>query len=159
MTNGHPGLFDPRNPYDRLPSINVDPNFECAWRKAAWQYAQKLQPTQPNLKTVYDALQLGACGSEAVRMGEEFVPAREDALRKFPLPSHSTAANTFYVATNGNDNNDGSFASPFATLPRALKASRGVVGGSGVIAMRAGTYYLDDTVQLYAVDSGLTIQV
>ncbi len=44
----------------------------------------------------------------------------------------------FYVATNGNDNNNGSFAAPFRTVQRGLNAL--TVAGDAVY-LRAGTYH------------------
>ncbi|MCR6109948.1 right-handed parallel beta-helix repeat-containing protein [Bacillus sp. A301a_S52] len=46
---------------------------------------------------------------------------------------------TFYVATNGNNNNSGSQSSPFATLDQAISVSK----PGDVIVMRDGTYSHD----------------
>ncbi len=42
------------------PPTNADPLFECAWRKLAYEYAQKLQPFRPasTFSEIHDALQL-----------------------------------------------------------------------------------------------------
>jgi len=49
---------------------------------------------------------------------------------------HSAAANTCYVATNGNDNQPGTAAAPWATLQHAVDA----VSPGDTIIVRAGTY-------------------
>eukprot|EP00052_Salpingoeca_macrocollata_P019021 m.157013 g.157013 ORF g.157013 m.157013 type:complete len:921 (+) comp20843_c1_seq1:32-2794(+) len=155
VTGGKPGLFDPRNPYDRLPPMGADPAFECGWRKAAWAYAQKLQPHQPNLHAVFDALQLSTCNMTLQATG--YRPAPAAALRTFGLPRHADATNTFYVAVDGDDQHPGSLAQPFRTIERALHATRSVQG-PGTIVLRAGTHFLDATLHLATADNGLTIQ-
>ena len=47
-----PHIYDPTNPYHRLPPSGSDPNFDCAWREAAFEYAQKIQPSNPKLPEV-----------------------------------------------------------------------------------------------------------
>ena len=71
---------------------------------------------------------------------------------------------TFFVATTGNDNWSGQMPNPsgqngpFATLKRARDAVRGVIQ-SGLtepvtVAVRGGTYYLDETLVLDSQDNG-----
>ena len=36
------------------------------WRKAAFLYAKKIQPSNPKLAQVHDALQLGQCGCDTI---------------------------------------------------------------------------------------------
>ena len=31
-------LYDETNPYHRMPPVGSDPDFDCAWRKAAFLY-------------------------------------------------------------------------------------------------------------------------
>ena len=60
-----------------------------------------------------------------------------------------------YVAPDGNDTNPGTLEKPFATLQRAQQAARKVAGREAVAVMvRAGTYYLPETMVLTAADSG-----
>ncbi|EGD73635.1 hypothetical protein PTSG_05343 [Salpingoeca rosetta] len=154
---GPMGLFDPTNPYDRLPPRGVDPDFECDWRKAAWKYAQKLQPSQPNLRAVFDALQLEQCGES---LGG-FRPAEPSSLSTFSLPAHASDANTFYVdAVAGSDSNPGTLAKPFRTVLRAVEATRGLPASlqPGTVALRGGVHRFDSTLHLGSSDSGLTLQ-
>lgn len=37
-----PQMYNRANPYDRLPPLGTDPAFDCAWRAAAFKYAQKI---------------------------------------------------------------------------------------------------------------------
>ena len=61
------------------------------------------------------------------------------------------------VAPAGNDSNPGTLEKPFATLQRAQLAARKVEGREPVtISLRAGTYYLPETLLLSAADSGST---
>lgn len=73
-------------------------------------------------------------------------------------------ASPLYVALSGNDNNNGSINSPFATLIRAKYAVRALIA-AGLTAdvhvyLRGGTYYLDETMTLDNTDSpGSTYKV
>ncbi|TCK92768.1 uncharacterized protein DUF1565 [Natranaerovirga hydrolytica] len=55
------------------------------------------------------------------------------------LPEIPDGDRTFYVATNGSNNNNGSESSPFETLTHAI----GISQPGDVIVMREGTYYHD----------------
>jgi hypothetical protein len=60
-----------------------------------------------------------------------------------------------FVATTGNDTNPGTLAKPFATLQRAQQAARQAARREAVtVFVRAGTYYLPETLVLTAADSG-----
>lgn len=72
----------------------------------------------------------------------------------------TTASAALYVATNGNDSNDGSEGSPFATLKKAqetirsMNSSGSLPEGGVTVYMRGGTYYMDEGLTLTAEDSG-----
>ena len=63
---------------------------------------------------------------------------------------------TFYVSSQGNDENVGSAASPFATLRRAQRAVREVKRGTAPIkvVVSEGTYYLEMPLTFLPEDSG-----
>lgn len=56
-----------------------------------------------------------------------------------------------YIAKNGNDNNDGSAASPFATLERARDEARKYE--NAVVYINEGRYFITDTLELDGRDS------
>jgi hypothetical protein len=64
----------------------------------------------------------------------------------------------FYVSLNGNDSNKGSADRPFATLEAAQKAVREAkkieVNRPIEVIVRAGVYYLTQTLELIPEDSG-----
>lgn len=66
----------------------------------------------------------------------------------------------YYVATDGDDNNNGTLTQPFATLERARqavrdhKASEGIPDKGLVVAVRGGIYQRNKTFTLTAEDSG-----
>jgi len=72
------------------------------------------------------------------------------------LKNLASEETTFYVSPRGNDNHDGSAASPFATLPRAQRAIREKKSGSVPIkvVLLEGTYYLDTPLTFGPEDSG-----
>jgi hypothetical protein len=64
---------------------------------------------------------------------------------------------SIYVSTTGNDSNNGSLQSPYATLARAKSQANILKGNSSngvTIWLRAGTYYLPTTFSLGTADSG-----
>jgi hypothetical protein len=76
--------------------------------------------------------------------------------RSLGAPTDQTQ--TFYVATDGEDERPGTQDHPFATLHRAQQAVRTFRGGNPEIpvkvVVRQGTYYLGTTLILTAEDSG-----
>jgi hypothetical protein len=54
--------------------------------------------------------------------------------------------NTYYIATDGSDSNDGSIGSPFASIPHALSLLDGSGGHS--IYVRGGTYNLSTKIDI-----------
>ncbi|MGN0851989.1 MAG: right-handed parallel beta-helix repeat-containing protein [Kiritimatiellia bacterium] len=63
----------------------------------------------------------------------------------------------FHVSPSGSDTAAGDARAPFATLGRAIAASR-AHGGTNVISLAAGTHVLGETLRLDARDSHLTIR-
>lgn len=65
-----------------------------------------------------------------------------------------------YVASNGNDSNDGSENAPFATVQkakdavRAMNASGNLPEGGVTVYLRGGTYYMEDGMTFTKEDSG-----
>ncbi len=73
-------------------------------------------------------------------------------LLAFGIPSHSAQ---FYVSPKGDDADPGTFTKPFATLGRAQQAARRLAGKKPVtVFLRAGVYYLPQTLVLTSADSG-----
>lgn len=67
------------------------------------------------------------------------------------------SAADFWVSPNGNDANDGSEASPFATLDGARQSVRRVnsnLQSDLFVNVLPGTYYLDKPLTFEAADSG-----
>ena len=98
-------------------------------------------------------------------------PWIEEILARFDVKSHTNfdmslvpeaeqAGAEFYVATDGDDANDGSEAAPFATLKAARDAVRKLKSGSGLpeggvnIYVRGSKYIMDSTFELTEQDSG-----
>jgi len=66
----------------------------------------------------------------------------------------------FYVATDGNDKNDGSIHNPFATISQArdavrkLKSKNGLPDGGVEVFIRGGNYPFTSSLELNTVDAG-----
>jgi len=125
-------------------------DFDCKAKIFAWQFAQTIQPWRSNLKDVYDALQLQSLCNYTFDN-----TIQQKSAAKPPHFELEPSATEIYVdAVNGNDNNQGTLASPFRTVAQAVQASRGK--GGATVFLRAGIYYLQDTIQLGSQDSDLS---
>ena len=134
--------------------VNVDPKLDCAIKKLAWDYAKKLLPWQGDFTSAYDALQLQACNVSRTSY-KRYKP------RAF---THSVTLNadavTIYVDANkGSDSNPGTLGEPVKTVMQGVRLYRlhSVSGQQGIIYLRAGTYYLSETISLGPEDSNLVI--
>lgn len=139
--------------------LSVDGALDCALRSLAWEYGQHLggllgaAPAMASpFRTLFDALRLSEdCGTVPPPLSSRSTSRRARRL-------HDSVANATYYAdpVHGNDNNAGTFSSPFLTIERALSASR--VGPTpAAIVLREGTFFLQDTLVLTPGDSGLSI--
>ena len=63
----------------------------------------------------------------------------------------------FYVSPAGKDDAPGTEAAPFATLHRAVEATRAATGPRKIVLL-PGTYYLASSINLGPEDSGLVIE-
>ncbi len=70
-------------------------------------------------------------------------------------PVSSSVSPGFYVATNGNDSNPGSFSLPFATMAKAQTAVR-ANQTIKTVYLRSGTYTIDAPISLNSSDNGET---
>ena len=65
--------------------------------------------------------------------------------------------NVLFVSTTGNDENDGSYYHPFATIQKAQEVVRDLVQtmtDNIYVYFRGGVYYLDEPIELTEADSG-----
>jgi hypothetical protein len=130
------------------------------------EYALHLQPsiTSAQHKALFDALQLRALCNHSAYAAGAFAAAARRPRRATPAATAATtaAACQFFVdAQGGSDaSGDGSLSKPFATLPKAVSATRATAAGSSAcsIELRAGTHRLSETLVLTEQDSGLTIE-
>jgi len=123
----------------------ITPSFDCAARKAAYEFGSALLPTRGSFKSLFEALQLKACGMET--------PADED---KYKPPSYQSPGTETFVAPDGDDSNDGTIAKPLKTIAAATRKLAGKT--DAIITLRAGVHYTPETVELGVEHSGLTIQ-
>lgn len=136
-------------------------------RAFALEFAARIQPniSTAALQDIADALngspEFGSynCDVTPAALNRSLV-----VRRVAPVPVVYAGASWFVDAIAGSDSNNGSLASPFRSIARALKASRTVTPGTArAVILRAGTYYLaapdqgGATIVLGAADSGLTI--
>ena len=148
---------------------NVPPAFLCTWRKLTYEYANKVRPDAAAL--VYDALELGKYCTTATANNNNALstpPKRPDEStlpKSFPrsygsISSSATDEEEDAVVVvdcvHGSDKNGkGTISSPLKTVQAGVSMARNRRGKT--VAVRAGTCYLTQAVQLSAADSGLTI--
>ena len=146
-------LIDRIHKNSQLPE-GIDPAFDCDARLLAYNVSRSLQSSRGNLLSVWDALQLSTVCKQKPPQDDRPEKENEGAFQQAPndLP-------TFFVdGTNGNDDNPGTLALPFQTIDRAVLATRAIgTDIQRVIYLRAGVYYLTDTLRLGPDDSFLTI--
>lgn len=140
----NPPFINPGTP------AGVPPSFDCNVRQAAWERGQTLLPSQGKFRTLYDALQLQACGVPSPPQDDAWVPPT------FVSASSTENSEVYVDAASGDDSNDGSLATPFKTLQFAVDQ---VEAGSrnATVHLRAGVYYTP-MITLTPKHNGLTIQ-
>eukprot|EP01065_Artemidia_motanka_P030302 TRINITY_DN3630_c3_g1_i1.p1 TRINITY_DN3630_c3_g1~~TRINITY_DN3630_c3_g1_i1.p1 ORF type:complete len:967 (+),score=267.54 TRINITY_DN3630_c3_g1_i1:85-2901(+) len=126
----------------------VPADTDCALRRFAHEYGRKLAPERGEFKSLFDALQLGACGDQPPAEQDEWAPPTT------PIPSGHSVVHASPGASPSGAN--GTAAAPFPTLEAAVEHSRKVPRPVAVV-LHSGTYHLSRTVDLTARDSGLTI--
>ena len=134
-------------------------SFDCKMRQLAMDFARKVQPwlSDLQLQELADALN-GAQEAQHCNVSARSLTGTSVPLPpSFPTSTHTST--TYYVDANkGSDSNSGKMDSPFQTISKAVMAARAGGSGSAVIMLRAGTFYLTETIMLSDKDSGLTIQ-
>ena len=141
--------------------IPFEPQLTCEVYKLTHEYASVVQPklTAAQSRAIFDALQLGSMNCTKGHVSSS--PAREADLEQAPRSTgYSHAAGSIYVdATKGSDTAAGTESAPLKTVEAAVAKSRQATPSSAsTIVLRAGTYYLKETLALTAQDSGLTIE-
>ena len=140
----------------------VDAGLDCALRNYTWTHAQLQLPSRAPLVSVFDALRLDADCNQT-RPSRPPAPAApfyatatgDRVLRTLPVVESAY----FVDAARGDDANSGTQAAPFATISRALIATR-ASGGGGAIVLRDGApFHLGATgaLTLGVGDSGLSV--
>ena len=98
-----------------------------------------------------------ACIREIERVAQG-LPARDPLATRTRVPGVQPGAE-FFIASDGNDANDGTADRPFATLARARDAIRalranGLPAGGVAVTLKAGVYAMSETFALGAEDGG-----
>ena len=139
----------------------VSAEYDCSWRELAVPYALKIQPslTQAQQKQLHDALQLSTlCAKPFVPVATP--PPAPPVAELLASTAMAGRPELFVDASKGSDSNTGTQAQPFRTIAKALEASRlrkHGIADAPVISLRAGTFFLNQTLKLSAADSGVTI--
>jgi hypothetical protein len=133
------------------------PDVDCAVRKLASAYGAQLVP---EAKDVIDSgLELGAmCGEPTPQVREGPSPL---ARGRHVVGSHAAEIVVDASGSGSDVDGDGSATAPLASVPAALRLSRLLAPAPGAckktIALKSGTHYLNETMQLGPQDSGLCL--
>lgn len=107
---------------------------------------------------VWDALQLSAYCGLPRPAGLDGRPAQAAAAAAGAAAALAPAATVVYVdAGAGSDANPGTLVQPFATVGRAVAATRGAPRPAAVVLRGGAVHHLPATVELFPPDSGLAI--
>ncbi len=140
--------------------VTIDQNIDCAVKELAWEFAKNLQPQRGDFKAVYDALSLQNCNTSLHQPPPKPVLKVQElfSTRDKVNPTRDTI--TLYVdVSQGSDSNSGSLDKPVKTLKQAVMLWRDqrTPENNGIIYVRAGVYYFQDTLKLGSADSFLQI--
>ena len=130
--------------------------FDCKMRELAMTFARQIQPhrTRDQYQAIADALN-GSPEAQNCNVTVPDLPYRSSRFFAFPTPQ---SGNVYYVdSTKGNDANPGTMDKPFKSIAKAIAAGRAATGAT-TIMLRAGTFYLTDTISLTTQDNDLTVQ-
>lgn len=138
--------------------------LECAVHQYAFEYGSA--KVSGNAAALHAGLNLDNCSawlsSEQRRANAATIAAKPAGKTRFPRPALRRGAASFFVdGTSGADTNPGTEAAPFQTLARARDAARALpttTGPRATINIRAGVYYLNETLALDARDSNVRFE-
>ena len=128
-----------------------------------YEFSLRLMPERAPLRDVFDGLALEKLCGVTPPSGGASSSAFFKPLAASTLTSTCTLGPFFVDAAVGKDAAIGSQAAPFATISRAIDATRAARTGSSstkttaCIVLRGGVHHLAAAVQLTAADSGLTM--
>lgn len=133
--------------------------FDCKIRHLAMEYARKIQPFRgkSDFEEIASVLNMpgGLPGGITQCNNVTYDGPDKEFTPTFPAPS--TGSVIYADAENGKDDGGcGALASPCATVAKAVSAYEASKSTSGAVVLRAGTYYLSDTVKLGAQHSHLS---
>ena len=132
-----------------MTGIPVPSSFDCAMRKAAYAYGQKLLPRKGAFEELYYALNLNDPDCLlALKQGE---PVFER-----PAVHPAWLTNAVFVSPNGDDRGSGSHDAPVGTLQLAVDKAASSSPPRAVV-LRGGTHYVERAIVLEARHSGIRI--
>ena len=123
--------------------IDIAPETDCKMKKFAYDFALHLQPQLAPLRDVFDALELeGKC---------KMTPPEPKPVT---APVFDTPPDALFVDyEKGSDSNAGTMAEPLKMVATAVGK---LPAAGGTVALRAGTHFLDSTLDITGHD--ITIQ-
>jgi hypothetical protein len=137
----------------------IPPATDCNLRRFMWEAGKKLMPRRGTFKTLFDAMQLEACGVAG--------PAELDVWEA-PMGAPPATGGIYVDAAKGSDTAAGTSSTPLKTIGAAVKKATVLLSsdntqaaGKTTILLRAGVYHGCDgqgnVCALGAAQSGLTI--
>lgn len=164
------GLLQDADHRNLVGPFDLDMDVDCAMRNLTWAYARHLLPSRGPLLDVFDALRLLIDCNFTRPADTPEIPPRapfyavpsprgggsgaRSVLRAAPPPVGAL----FVDAARGSDDGSGTEGAPFATVARALSATRARrAHGGAAIVLRGGVHHLRSPLVLGARDSGLTL--
>ena len=139
--------------------------FDCGIRQLMLDFARSLQPSRRQAD--FDDMRASLSAASAAMPANNGTPCALTAPRAAAAAATAAAAasvaagaaGSFFVSPSGSDAGTGSADNPFATIQRAVAATRALPPGARrAVELLAGTHFLNGSaVQLGAADSGLAV--
>lgn len=121
----------------------VPASFDCEMRKLAYEYGKKLIPRMGAFESLYYALDLDSADCHVASTGKPFTG-----------PGAKLPTKAVFVAVDGRDDGDGTEGQPLKSLQVAADAA---AQRGAALVLRAGTHFLDKTLHLSPLHSGLVM--
>jgi hypothetical protein len=142
--------------------VDVDPTWDCAWRRLAFTRAQSLvRWSEARAAELHDALELFALCGETFKW-ETAAPVRGvrslSALWEPATTEQDGVLFTVHVSPSGDDTADGTISQPLRTLHAALNCTRTLRRNATdaqarvTIQLGGGTYYMSSPLVLTPSD-------
>ena len=132
---------------------SVPASFDCAVRKAAYDFGRKTLPRLGAFEPLFYALDLNDPDCQGKLVNE---PVEVQEARRLEEQPPSPPKDAIFVSPVGHDGATGTIDAPLRSIQAAADLAASSPKGSRTVVLRGGTHYLTAPVELTARHSGLS---